>query len=184
MYYEEKDFKYLTRRMKDRYDMVKYMTALVPIIKPASCDVVWPEINVDDAKNVETEELNKLYLLFAEIVHCARTNKEIGVLPDNMHVRADAIRAMDFLARSINDEPICVNYWLSDGVADGDVDGTETDEDLDYYTEEDNFVEMTILFVKCMNAARRDGIYVDNVTFWDENHPANKKEAEEKGGEN
>lgn len=184
MFHEEKDSKYLERRMKDRYDMVKYMTALVPIIEPASCDVVWPEIDINDEKNVETEELNRLYLLFAEIVHCARVNKEIGVLPDNMHVRADAIRAMDFFARSINDEPICINYWLSDGVADGDIDGTETDEDLDYYTEEDNFVEITMLFVRCMNAARRDGIYIDNVTFWDENHPANKKEAEEKGGEN
>ena len=182
--YLEENFKYIQRNIGDRYNMVKYMTALIPIVKPASCDVVWPEINVDDAKNVETEELNKLYLLFAEIVHYASVNKEIGALPDNMHVRADAIRAMDFLARSINDEGICFDYWLSDGVADGDVNGQETDEDLDYYTEEDNFVEITDLFVRCMNAARRDGLYVDNVTFWDENHPANKKEAEEKGGEN
>lgn len=184
MFHEEKDSKYLVRRMKDRYDMVKYMTALVPIIEPTSCDIVWPEIYINDAKNVETKELNKLYLLFAEIVHCARVNGEIGALPDDMHVRADAIRAMDFLARSINDEIICLNYWLCDGVADGDVNGAETDEDLDYYTEEDNFVEIAMLFVRCMNMARKDGLYIDNVMFWDENHPANKKEAEEKGGEN
>ena len=123
MVHEETKSKYLERRIKERYDMVKYMTALVPIIKPASCDIVWPEIDINDAKNVETEELNKLYLLFAEIVHCARVNKEIGVLPDNMHVRADAIRAMDFFARSINDEPICINYCLSAVVSDGDING-------------------------------------------------------------
>jgi len=183
MYCEEK-FKYIKSNVEERYDMVKYMTMLIPIIEPASCDVIWPEINVDDAKNVETEELNRLYLLFAEVVRCARTNKEIGVIPSNMHARADAIRAMDFLARSINDEDICLNYWLCDGVADGDINGKETDEDLDYYTEEDNFVEITDLFVWCMNAARKDGLYIDSVTFWDENHPANKKATEEKGGEN
>lgn len=182
--YKEERSKYITSRVEERYEMVKYMTTLVPIIKPASCGVVWPEINVDDPKNVEAKELNKLYLLFAEIVHCARVNGEIGMLPDNMHIRAEAIRAMDFLARSINDEPICINYWLCDGVADGDVNGSETDEELDFYTEEDNFVEIAMLFVRCMNMARKDGIYIDNVTFWDENHPANKKEAEEKGGEN
>lgn len=182
--YKEERSKYINSHVEERYEMVKYMTTLVPIIKPASCSVVWPEINVDDAKNTEAKELNKLYLLFAEIVHCARVNREIGVLPDNMHIRAEAIRAMDFLARSINDEPICINYWLSDGVADGDVNGAETDEDLDFYTEEDNFIEIAMLFVRCMNMARKDGLCIDNILFWDENHPANKKEAEEKGGEN
>lgn len=182
--YKEEKFKYITSRVEERYEMVKYMTTLAPIIKPMSCDVVWPEINVDDVKNVETKELNKLYLLFAEIVHYARANGEIGVLPDNMHIRAEAIRAMDFLARSINDERICLDYWLCDGVADGDVNGAETDEELDFYTEEDNFVEITMLFVRCMNMARKDGLYIDNVVFWDDNHPANKKETEEKEGEN
>lgn len=182
--YKEERSKYINSHVGERYEMVKYMTTLVPIIKPASCDVVWPEINVDDVKNTEAKELNKLYLLFAEIAHCARVNGEIGVLPDDMHVRAEAIRAMDFLARSINDEVICIDYWFCDGVADGDVNGAETDEDLDYYTEEDNFVEIAMLFVRCMNMARKDGLYIGNVMFWDENHPANKKEAEEEGGEN
>ena len=35
--YKEEKFKYITSHVEERYEMVKYMTTLVPIIKPASC---------------------------------------------------------------------------------------------------------------------------------------------------
>jgi hypothetical protein len=81
----------------------------------------------------------------------------------NLHERANVVRAMDTLARAINNENI-LPRWLLVGVADGDVDGNETDEDLDFYCEDDTFAEIMGLFLQIMSAANKDGgLYVDGI---------------------
>ena len=77
--------------------------------------------------------------------------------------RAKVVRAMETLARCINDEDI-FDSWLMLGVADGDINGSEDDEDLEYYCEDDNFAELMGLFLRLMNrAAKSGGLYEDEV---------------------
>ena len=86
----------------------------------------------------------------------------------NIHERAETVRAMERLIRGINDEELIL-HWLTCGVADGEIDGTETDDDLDYWTEDENFAELMELFMKLMKWALLDGgLYIDGVLSMDE----------------
>lgn len=78
--------------------------------------------------------------------------------------RMRVVRAMELLARQINDELI-FEEWLIDGVADGDIDYdadlTEVDE---YYCEDDNFADLMETFLHVMSRAKRSGgLYCDDV---------------------
>ena len=79
-----------------------------------------------------------------------------------LELRAKVVRAMDLLCRSINDEEVFMP-WLSVGVADGDITNETTDEDLEWYCEDDNFAELMYYFLRRMKAAEKDGLYVDGV---------------------
>lgn len=86
----------------------------------------------------------------------------------NRHKRAETVRAMERLVRGINDEDY-LEVWLMLGVADGEIDGTETDDDLDYWTEDENFSELMELFMKLMKWASQDGgLWIDGVLSHDE----------------
>lgn len=77
--------------------------------------------------------------------------------------RAKVVRAMETIARCINDEEI-FDSWLMCGVADGDIDGNEDDEDLEYYCEDKNFAELMGLFLRLMKrAGQSGGLYEDDV---------------------
>lgn len=79
----------------------------------------------------------------------------------NTEERVKVIKAMDTLARCINDECI-FNSWLISGVADGD--GESTDANIaDNYTEDETFRDLLSLFLKLMYRASRDGLYCDKV---------------------
>ena len=80
----------------------------------------------------------------------------------NLKTRAKVVRAMDLLCRCINDEDVFMP-WLMVGVADGDITIETTDEDLEYYCEDDNFAELMFYFLRRMKAAERDGLYVDGI---------------------
>lgn len=82
----------------------------------------------------------------------------------NLHKRAEFVRAMERIVRGVNDEFIA-NLWLSFGVADGDINGTESDEDLEFYVENDEeFADLMDLFLKIISTARESGgLYVDGV---------------------
>lgn len=84
-------------------------------------------------------------------------------------VRAKMIRSMEYLVRSINCEDIMYS-WLLCGVADGDINGQETDEDLaDYYEDDETFAEIMDLFLKLMSKAYKDGgLYCDGVVSKEE----------------
>ena len=74
------------------------------------------------------------------------------------------IRAMETVCRNINDEEV-FEHWLTLGVADGDIDGTETDEDLECYVDDDkNFADIMQTFLECMKYAHKSGgLYCDKV---------------------
>ena len=74
----------------------------------------------------------------------------------NIAERAEVVRAMDTMCRCINNEEIFFP-WLMCGVADGDITSETTDEDLEYYCEDDTFAELTYYFLRRMCAAAKDG---------------------------
>lgn len=86
--------------------------------------------------------------------------------------RIKAIKAMEFLARQINDEEI-FESWLIYGIADGDIeygDLSIKDEDFEtygtaYYAEDKNFAELMNLFLRIMARAKKSGgLYCDGIT--------------------
>lgn len=78
-------------------------------------------------------------------------------------LRTEVVRAMETLARSVNDEYI-FEEWLISGVADGDIDATTEDEELEYYIEDETFAELMGVFLHVMARAKKSGgLYVDGV---------------------
>lgn len=88
----------------------------------------------------------------------------------NIVERIKLVKAMEFIARNINDENILINRWLAGGVADGDIDygdlGVEIAdvENLEYYTDDATFADLMETFLRCMTAAAKSGgLYCDGV---------------------
>ncbi|MBR6795710.1 MAG: hypothetical protein IKM52_06350 [Clostridia bacterium] len=80
----------------------------------------------------------------------------------NKAERIAMVRAMETVARQINDEEI-FETWLSYGVADGDIDETTTDEELEYYIENDTFEDLMGVFLRLMvRAEEQGGLYCDH----------------------
>lgn len=78
--------------------------------------------------------------------------------------RANMVRAMETIARSVNCEDYFWDMWATCGVADGDINGEETDEDLECYCDDDSFKELMTLFLKLINkASANGGIYCDGI---------------------
>ena len=70
--------------------------------------------------------------------------------------RIEMVKAMECVARCINDEDI-FESWLMCGVADGDIDDNTVDEDLEYYVQDDNFKDLMDLFLRLMVRAKNSG---------------------------
>lgn len=95
----------------------------------------------------------------------AETAKAVNIVE-----RVKLVKAMEFIARNINDENILINRWLAGGVADGDIDygdlGVEIAdvENLEYYTDDATFSDLMETFLRCMAAAAKSGgLYCDGV---------------------
>lgn len=81
----------------------------------------------------------------------------------NKKERIAIVRAMETLARQINDESAFMT-WLTFGVADGDIDNSTTDEELEFYAEDENFAELMGAFLLVMAKARKSGgLYADGI---------------------
>lgn len=82
----------------------------------------------------------------------------------NTKERIEIVRAMETIARAINHEGI-FEEWLIYGVADGDIDETTKDEELDYYVEDnETFGELMSTFTHMMQKVHKHGgLYVDGV---------------------
>lgn len=97
--------------------------------------------------------------------------------------RIKLVKAMEYIARKINDEDV-FDMWLMDGVADGDIEYGELEINNDdineehkwaglecYITDEDNaFKDLMTTFLKVMSAAwESGGLYCGGITS-DEKH--------------
>lgn len=82
----------------------------------------------------------------------------------NRKLRSEVVKAMELLARQINDEDIFYS-WITCGVADGDIDPDEPDEDVSWYYEDDGqFADLMDTFLYCMSKAYKSGgLYCDKV---------------------
>ena len=80
----------------------------------------------------------------------------------NIKYRASIVRSMEMLVRCVNEESL-LDPWLMLGVADGDIDDNTTDEDLEYYCDDETFAELMQLFLNLMSDAREGGLYADGV---------------------
>lgn len=88
----------------------------------------------------------------------------------NATERVKMVKAMELIARNINDEEIFCNRWLAAGVADGDIDYGDMSaddaaiEEMEYYIEDEEFSDIMALFLRCMAAAKKSGgLYCDGV---------------------
>ena len=81
----------------------------------------------------------------------------------NLKTRAGMVRAMEYIARAVNDEEVFYS-WLLCGVADGDIDDSTTDEELEYYCEDETFADLMERFLDLMTRAKKNGgLYIDKV---------------------
>lgn len=87
----------------------------------------------------------------------------------NMVERIKMVKAMEFIARQINDEEV-FEEWLIDGVADGDIEygdlavNSDDADVLDYYCTDENLADLMRLFLRMMAMARKSGgLYCGNV---------------------
>lgn len=83
--------------------------------------------------------------------------------------RVKMVKAMEFIARNLNDEDI-FESWLAVGVADGDIDYGDLSADaadidfLDYYIRDTDFADLMGLFLRMMaRASKSGGLYCDNI---------------------
>lgn len=83
--------------------------------------------------------------------------------------RIKMVKAMEFIARSINNEDV-LECWLVNGVADGDIKygdltASESDEDGLYsYLDDEDFADLMDSFLWVMAKAKRNGgIFCDGV---------------------
>ena len=81
----------------------------------------------------------------------------------NLSRRAKVVRAMETIARCVNDEEVFYR-WLLYGIADGDIDDDTTDENLEYYCEDKTFADLMERFLDLMTAAKKSGgLYKDRI---------------------
>lgn len=76
--------------------------------------------------------------------------------------RIKMVKAMEFVARQINDEEV-FEGWLLNGVADGDIEyGSlevehDDEENLEYYIMDEGFAELMACFLRRMASAKKSG---------------------------
>lgn len=84
--------------------------------------------------------------------------------------REKMVRAMEFIARQINNEEV-FEYWLMEDVADGDIDYGDlncSDNFDEWYIEDEHFRDIMTDFLKIMVGAWKDGgLYCDGVVSAD-----------------
>ena len=84
----------------------------------------------------------------------------------NREERIKMVKAMEYIARQLNDEEI-LESWLADGVADGDIAYGDLDTYADFddwYIEDQHFSDLMETFLRCMKAAKNHGgLYCDGV---------------------
>lgn len=90
----------------------------------------------------------------------------------NTYKRIEFVKAMEMLARAINDESV-FQTWLNIGVADGDITENSVSDDIEYYTDNETFADLMDTFLLIMeNAKKSGGLYFDGIvskSMYDDN---------------
>ncbi len=114
------------------------------------------------AEHAEIEEIATIIWICSENADKDDIIRQLSPKSKNKN-RINAIRAMETLARAINDEDIFYQ-WLVNGVADGDIKEDTSDEELEYYADDEEFAELMSLFLDIMSNAKNDGgLYIDGI---------------------
>lgn len=83
----------------------------------------------------------------------------------NKKERIEMVRAMETIARNLNDET-SFEYWLIYGVADGDINEETKDEDLECYIEDKSFADLMYRFLRTLEIKPKEAkgmLYCDCV---------------------
>lgn len=84
----------------------------------------------------------------------------------NVTERAELVKAMDLIARCINDENV-FESWLISGMPDGELESSDNWDDeygLGWYIQDERFAELMDTFLNVLAKARKHGgLYCDNV---------------------
>lgn len=81
----------------------------------------------------------------------------------NVYHRSLIIRAMESLVCSVNNTELIL-LWRTEGVADGDIHLSTSNDVVEYYIEDNVFSELMDTFLYIMSRAQKDGgLYVDGV---------------------
>lgn len=88
----------------------------------------------------------------------------------NKEERVKLVKAMEYIVRNVNDERVFAT-WLTDGVADGDIEygdlsyDPEDEDMIDLVEDDDSFADLMDSFLYVMARARKSGgLYCDGVT--------------------
>ena len=89
----------------------------------------------------------------------------------NIKERIKMVKAMEFICRQINDEEVFM-YWLTDGVADGDIpygdfstEDPKHDEAFWYCEDNEHFADLMDTFLRTIRrACKSGGLFCDGVT--------------------
>lgn len=88
---------------------------------------------------------------------------------DQVIERIKMVKAMEFIARHVNDETV-FETWLISGVADGDIKlgdlsvQKDDKDELEYYLDDESFSDLMAVFLRLMSGANRwGGLYCGNV---------------------
>lgn len=84
----------------------------------------------------------------------------------NIIERAELVKAMDLIARCINDENV-FEEWLISGMPDGELESNQSWDDeygLGWYIQDEHFAELMGTFLKVVSRAKRHGgLYCDDI---------------------
>ena len=90
--------------------------------------------------------------------------------------RAKMVKAMEFIARQINDENV-FESWLMEGVADGDIYYGDLSDVADFaedYIEDRDFADLMDTFLWCMQRAYKSGgLHCDGIVSRPTTKPSN-----------
>lgn len=149
----------------DAYVALERLFTIFNIHRPG--DFKGHSLSVSDIVTLESADGNIQYYYcdsmgWENITPSITGQKEKEEKKLDLHARAELVKAMDLLVRSINDEDLS-DHWLEIGVADGAVNDKTTDEDLECYCEDSTLAGLMNTFLNLMSAAKKDGIVCDGI---------------------
>ena len=84
----------------------------------------------------------------------------------NKQERLQAIRAMDTIAKMLNDENEYI-WWANMGIPDGEIDETTKDKEIEWLCDDDIFPDLLFNFCRIFGMKKEKAtgfLYCDNVT--------------------